>query len=120
MNTEKLSAVATAIKCLAEDDLDTLKQIVPQWVDVKIRIKEFVSYSNRQLEHGLVQEPRCFTLLLGLVVNFVSRTCLNKVQKLERKMLSVCRLLDGVLSSFIELHCMNLRAMVRCRYLEVF
>ena len=38
------SKLAEALKCIAEDDLDTLKDIVPAHVPIDVKLKEFLYF----------------------------------------------------------------------------
>ena len=47
-------AVELAVKYIEEDDLDSLRELIPSVVDVKTRIKEFLFLSRTQSRPGLV------------------------------------------------------------------
>lgn len=52
VETTTEGAVELAVKYIEEDDLDSLRELIPSVVDVKTRIKEFVLYSHGQFRLG--------------------------------------------------------------------
>ena len=52
VETTTEGAVELAVKYIEEDDLDSLRELIPSVVDVKTRIKEFVLFSNGQFRLG--------------------------------------------------------------------
>lgn len=70
--------LAEALKCIEEDDLDSLKDIVPAYVPVDVKLKEFFSFLCKQFRLGRDWKQPFFILPQDLGVNYVYPTYLNK------------------------------------------